>query len=183
MVAAFGDNLSDTARAAAKPLGLAESSLSELQALGECLNYNGYRETVEDLFFHPAELYGLIHAHADPFTFICEDRTFQILKSGYDQDMAQAQAIQPMHESAAGSIYLLPDAAWSRRVSWLICWPTPSVRQPRFKLPGVPAYVVQRGNNRQAVFYEAQDYAAYLNWLRRGATRYGCAIPAYALMT
>ena len=39
------------------------------------------------------------------------------------------------------------------------------------------------GNNRQAVFYEEQDYAAYLNWLREGATRYSCAIHAYVLMT
>ena len=47
----------------------------------------------------------------------------------------------------------------------------------------MPAHVVQRGNNRQAVFYEEQDYAAYLNWLWEGATRYSCAIHAYVLMT
>jgi putative transposase len=42
---------------------------------------------------------------------------------------------------------------------------------------------VQRGNNRQAVFYDEQDYRAYLKWLKEGAERYGCAIHAYVLMT
>ena len=37
--------------------------------------------------------------------------------------------------------------------------------------------------NRQAVFYDQQDYQAYLGWLKEGAERYGCAIHAYVLMT
>ena len=61
----------------------------------------------------------------------------------------------------------------------MICMP----RKPRFHLPGVPVHVVQRGNNRQAVFYDEQDYRAYLKWLEEGAERYGCAIHAYVLMT
>jgi hypothetical protein len=117
VVAAFGDNLADSARQAAVPLDLSPAALQELQTLGECINYNAYGETVDDLYFDPAELYRAIHAHADPLTFIHEDPAFHILKSGYEQDMARAQAVQPMHESAAGSIYLLPDAPWSRRVS------------------------------------------------------------------
>ncbi len=117
VVAAFGDNLADAARIAAAPLDLAPSSLSELQTLGECINYNAYGETEQDLFFAPAELYRQIHAYADPFTFIREDRAYPILKQGYTQDMTQAQATAPMHESLAGAIYFLPDAAWSRRVS------------------------------------------------------------------
>ena len=56
-------------------------------------------------------------------------------------------------------------------------------RKPRFFLPGVPAHVVQRGNNRQAVFYDEADYRAYLEWLAEGAKRHGCAIHAYVLMT
>jgi len=56
-------------------------------------------------------------------------------------------------------------------------------RKPRFYLPGLPAHVVQRGNNRQAVLFEDGDYTAYLRWLGEGAERYGCAIHAYVLMT
>jgi len=56
-------------------------------------------------------------------------------------------------------------------------------RKQRFFLPGVPADVVQRGNNRQGVFYDDSDYRAYLGWLVEGAQCYGCAIHAYVLMT
>ena len=56
-------------------------------------------------------------------------------------------------------------------------------RKPRFYLPGVPVHVVQRGNDRRAVFFANDDYAAYLSWLREGASRHGCAIHAYVLMT
>jgi hypothetical protein len=117
VVAAFGDNLAESARRAAEPLALAAGALAELQELGECINYNAYGEAVADLYFDPAELYRLIHAHGDPFTFIREDRAFAILKRGYAEDMAQAKAIQGIHESDAGLVFALPDAAWSRRVS------------------------------------------------------------------
>lgn len=56
-------------------------------------------------------------------------------------------------------------------------------RKPRFYLPGEPAHIVQRGNCRQPVFFEHDDYHAYLTWLSEGATRYGCSIHAYVLMT
>ena len=56
-------------------------------------------------------------------------------------------------------------------------------RKPRFYLPGIPVHAVQRGHNREAVFYEDADYRAYLGWLREAAERYHCAIHAYVLMT
>lgn len=56
-------------------------------------------------------------------------------------------------------------------------------RKPRFQMPGVPAHVVQRGNNRQPIFFESSDYSAYLNWLHEGLKRYGCELHAYVLMT
>ena len=56
-------------------------------------------------------------------------------------------------------------------------------RKPRFYLPDVPAHVVQRGNARQAVFYDESDYSSYLEWLVEGAERCGCAVHAYVLMT
>ena len=44
-------------------------------------------------------------------------------------------------------------------------------RKPRFYLPGVPAHIVQRGNCRQAIFYDENDYRAYLRWLAEGAEK------------
>lgn len=119
VVAAFGDNLHDAARCAAQDLGLSEAQLDALRELGECLNYNAYGETPEDLYFHPAELYRLVHAYRDPFDFIAQERAYVILREGCARDLEQARALQPVHVSAAGAIYLLPDAAWARRVSGL----------------------------------------------------------------
>lgn len=50
-------------------------------------------------------------------------------------------------------------------------------------MPGVPTHVVQRGNNRQPVFFDDADILAYLNWLKQSAARYDCTIHAYVLMT
>jgi putative transposase len=56
-------------------------------------------------------------------------------------------------------------------------------RKPRFYLPDVPVHIVQRGHSREPVFFEADDYSAYLGWLQEAALRYGCAIHAYVLMS
>lgn len=34
-------------------------------------------------------------------------------------------------------------------------------RLPRYELPGVPQYIIQLGNNRQAIFAADGDYLAY----------------------
>ncbi|MFZ5484863.1 MAG: acetyltransferase [Pseudomonadota bacterium] len=117
VAAAFGDNLHAAARRAAEPMSLSEARLAQLRELGECLNYNAYGDSVDDLHFHPAELYRRVHGYADPFAFIAEAPEFPALKAGYAEDMARAAALVPLESRAAGAIYLLPDAAWARRVS------------------------------------------------------------------
>lgn len=117
VTAAFGDNLHDAARRAAEPLGLDAGQLDQLRALGECLNYNGYGDSLEDLHFHPADLYRAVSAHADPFDFMREAPEFKTLSQGYAADMALAAAALPAEARASGAVYILPDAAWARRVS------------------------------------------------------------------
>jgi putative transposase len=56
-------------------------------------------------------------------------------------------------------------------------------RKPRFFLPGVAVHVVQRGHSREPVFFEDDNYLAYLRWLQQGSERYGVDIHAYVLMT
>ena len=56
-------------------------------------------------------------------------------------------------------------------------------RKRRFYLPNIPVHIVQRGHSREPVFFEKNDYVAYLDWLVEAAERYGCAIHAYVLMT
>ena len=117
VIAAFGDNLPECAKHLAEPLRLSCEKLIMLRELGDCLNYNSYGDTADDLFFHPAELYRRLHAYSDPFDFIKEETIFPTLKQGYTADMAMAQAMQPERIYPGGSAYILPDQPWSRRVS------------------------------------------------------------------
>jgi hypothetical protein len=117
VTAAFGDNLADSARQAAVPLNLSADQLAQLQSLGECLNYNGYGETLDDLFFDPADLYRQLRPFADPFAFIAESPAYQTLKTGYQSDMARAVAVSAAEARAAGRIFMLPAEKWARRIS------------------------------------------------------------------
>ncbi len=56
-------------------------------------------------------------------------------------------------------------------------------RQPRYFLPGIPQHVIQRGVDRQAVFFCPSDFELYLRVLDEAAIRYDCLIHAYVLMT
>jgi putative transposase len=56
-------------------------------------------------------------------------------------------------------------------------------RLGRYFLPDQPLHVIQRGNNREAVFFCGDDYERYRLWLAEAAARHGCAIHAYVLMT
>jgi REP-associated tyrosine transposase len=56
-------------------------------------------------------------------------------------------------------------------------------RKPRNYLSGIPAHVVQRGNNRNACFFTEDDYLFYLECLRAGLRRYAVKLHAYVLMT
>lgn len=56
-------------------------------------------------------------------------------------------------------------------------------RLPRLSIPGYPHHVIQRGNNRQAIFAFAADYQAMLDLLEENAKKFGVALHAYVLMS
>jgi len=45
-------------------------------------------------------------------------------------------------------------------------------RLPRLNMAGIPQHVVQRGNNKQACFFDEQDYTVYLDKLRHYSNKY-----------
>jgi putative transposase len=55
-------------------------------------------------------------------------------------------------------------------------------RLPRLSLPGYPHHVIQRGNNRQAIFSSAADYQTLLGLIDENAKKFGVAVHAYVLM-
>jgi putative transposase len=55
-------------------------------------------------------------------------------------------------------------------------------RHPRLVIPHQPHHVIQRGNDRQLIFREQEDYQRFLGWLKESARFYSVAIHAYVLM-
>lgn len=56
-------------------------------------------------------------------------------------------------------------------------------RQPRFFVPEIPLHLIQRGNNRAAIFLESADYQYFLDCLTEACSINGVSVHAYALMT
>lgn len=55
-------------------------------------------------------------------------------------------------------------------------------RLPRLVVPGQPHHIIQRGNNRQPVFLDDEDYQRFLGWIRDAARTYKVSVHAYVLM-
>lgn len=56
-------------------------------------------------------------------------------------------------------------------------------RLPRLTLPDYPHHVIQRGNNRQAIFVTTADYRMLLDLLQEHAKKWDVAVHAYVLMS
>lgn len=116
ITAAFGDNLAATAQQLAATIDLHDGDVARLRALGEALNYNAYGESLDDLLIAPDALYRRLAAYDDPLAFDATDPIAATLRQARTDDMAQAATVRPFEASAAGTIVVLPAAAWSRRV-------------------------------------------------------------------
>lgn len=116
VVGAYGDNFDQSARELGASLGLSEKDQAELQQLGICLNYNGYGFELEDLLFHPVDLFALVHPFSNPIDFIEDEPAYADLLSQFQDDMSRAQNAHADSESAAGAVYMLPKEGWARRI-------------------------------------------------------------------
>ncbi len=56
-------------------------------------------------------------------------------------------------------------------------------RKLRLQAAGLPVHIIQRGNNRQACFFAAEDYRFFLDHLGKLTKRFHCSLHAYVLMT
>jgi hypothetical protein len=120
VVAAFGDNLAAAALRAAELLGLAPHALEQLRELGECINYNAYGESVDDLHYHPGDLYRTLAPYSDPFQFMSGEPVFDVLREGMADDLYRASEAKTFGESEGHALILLPAEAWSRRVAGIL---------------------------------------------------------------
>lgn len=121
IAAAFGDNLNAVAESLAAQAGLSQEQTLSLKELGICINYNGYGASLEDLHFHPAQLYQALLPYRDPLQVIADKpEAWRQLSAGYTADMAQGLSYAPVHACQYARVVLLPDQPWARRVSGVL---------------------------------------------------------------
>ena len=115
---AFGDNMTKRAMALSHQSGLSSSQITFLKELGTLVNYNGYGASLADLNIAPVELFQILLTYANPFDLLDDTSSvFYQLKTGYEQDRAQLKNIKATFESEDYEVFLLPNAAWARRIS------------------------------------------------------------------
>jgi hypothetical protein len=116
VVAAFGDNLIAAAHDLVAPLALSEQEVVALRDLADCLTYNAYGDSVDDAIVEPGQLFGTLLRHADPFRFIATDSAYTAIDTARRRDLALARQARATRTMPGARVYILPDAAWSRRV-------------------------------------------------------------------
>ena len=87
-----------------------------MRSLGECLNYNAYGETVDDLHLHPAELYRRLHRYSDPLEFVRSAPEFPLLRDAFAGDIGKGRAMVAQAVGRNAAAVFLPDEKWARRV-------------------------------------------------------------------
>ena len=141
VAAAFGDNFHESARQTAAEMSLSEKELSELQELGELLNYNGYGAKISDLHFAPDKLYAALQPFTDPFAFLADSQDLATLRAGFQEDMALAMEQKELDPDKNNRVYVFPNAPWARRVSGVF-----SNLKAREKKEAAHALIVENGD-------------------------------------
>src|SRR5690606_12172968 len=96
--------------------GVAPRDRERLRELGEAINYNAYGECESDVRIAPARLYEKLVRHRHPLHFADAEPIAAELVEARAADLAQALQVTPYWSGEAGSVLILPDAPWSRRV-------------------------------------------------------------------
>ncbi|MUH71356.1 DHH family phosphoesterase [Psychrosphaera haliotis] len=118
ITAAYGDNLISTADNLANQAGINSEEAQQLRELGTLINYNGYGAHTDDLAYHPAELFKSLLKYPCPFDCIADTSSaFYKLKEAFDSDFSLAEQANVVFESDQLMACIMPDEAWSRRIS------------------------------------------------------------------
>ncbi|MBK2279129.1 DHH family phosphoesterase [Francisella philomiragia] len=117
IVAAYGDNLHHIADNEADLLKLNSEQKAQLKELGMLINYNGYGSTIDDLYYHPADLYYDLIKYETPFDVIADTKScFYNLKAGFARDNKNLDNLK-CEDLENLKLVKLPNQPWARRVS------------------------------------------------------------------
>ena len=78
------------------------------------------RGSLDDLYFKPDALFQTLQPYRNPLDFISAESTFEILKTGYLDDMSKGMETGYYVQQEGHAVILLPDEKWARRVSGVL---------------------------------------------------------------
>jgi hypothetical protein len=116
LVGAYGDNLAGVADRLAGESGIGAGDRARLRRLGEAINYNAYGDDESDVHIAPARLYTILVRYHDPRDLLAHEGIADEIDALRRADLERALACAPHWQDARASVYVLPDAPWSRRV-------------------------------------------------------------------
>ncbi|MEY8717072.1 DHH family phosphoesterase [Francisella philomiragia] len=117
IAAAYGDNLHHIAENEAGLLKLNSEQKAQLKELGILINYNGYGSIIDDLYYHPADLYHELIKYETPFDVIADKHScFYKLRQGYENDSKNLDSLD-IQDFDELKLVKLPNQPWARRVS------------------------------------------------------------------
>jgi single-stranded DNA-specific DHH superfamily exonuclease len=100
--------------------GITPEAAARLNELGVAINYNAYGETIADLHVAPLDLAAEMLEYEDPLEFVERSATCRRLFDGFREDMELARRLEPVRKVSGAILFVLPDAAWARRVTGTI---------------------------------------------------------------
>jgi len=92
------------------------SLMETLRELGRSLNYNAYGESEADLLVPPETLYRSLARYRKPSDFASGSELFETLGAARRADLDAALSARARWSREGASLYVLPNAPWSRRV-------------------------------------------------------------------
>ncbi|MCP4488337.1 MAG: hypothetical protein GY820_13605 [Gammaproteobacteria bacterium] len=116
IVGTFGDNFDVAATKLGETIGLDAGVLHDYQQLGICLNYNGYGFELEDVMYHPADLFELVSRYQNPGDFIQKEAGYEALRRQYRADLSLSEGARPFSQTDTAAVYLLPCESWAKRI-------------------------------------------------------------------
>ncbi|HEX7436177.1 MAG TPA: hypothetical protein VF308_05680 [Caldimonas sp.] len=116
LVGAYGDNLTRVADRLAVDSAIGPCDSARLRRLGEAINYNAYGDDETDVRIAPARLFAILARYRDPRDMLAHEGIVDDIDALRRADLQQAMAWPPHWQDARGSVLVLPDAPWSRRV-------------------------------------------------------------------
>jgi hypothetical protein len=116
LVGLYGDNLGKVADRMALQGGFEPGDCAGLRRLGELINYNAYGDDERDVCIAPRLLFPLMARHADPRDMLAHEPIVDEIDAVRRNDLRQAAGTASFWQGPHGSVRVLPDAPWSRRV-------------------------------------------------------------------